>query len=47
MLIPYASVACICCFTLSVRNEAPQVREKFMNRIVGWNKTIGCRHCYE
>jgi len=39
MLIPYANMACICSFTLSVRNEAPQFREKFINRVVRWNKT--------
>ena len=46
MLILYASMACIC-FTLSVRNEAPQFREKFINRVVRWNKTNGCRHSYK
>jgi hypothetical protein len=47
MLIPYASIACIRSFTLSVRIEAPQFREKFANPVVRWNKAIGFRHSYK
>jgi hypothetical protein len=44
MLIPYPSMACICSFTLSARNDAPQFREMFTNRVVRWNKADGCCH---
>jgi hypothetical protein len=47
MLIPYANMVCIFSFTLSVRIEAPQFREKFANRVVRWNKAIGFRHSYK
>src|ERR1700740_1122126 len=47
MLIPYASMACICSFSLSMRIETPQFREKFVNCVVRWNKAIGFGHPYK